>query len=568
MCATDLISGRRLRLWGPELKICPFDTGPDTLFVAYYASAEIGCFLALGWPVPARILDLFVEFRALINGWQPAAGYGLLGAMTHYGLAHMAPAEKQALRERILAGPPWSRDDRDAILDYCAEDVEALAALLPVMEPEIASSPLRFGQALLRGRYMAAAAAMERVGVPVDVGLLAQLRTHWKRLHRALIEAVDGAYGVYEHGHFRTALFEAMTAQRGYVWPRLPSGAPALDAETFRTMAGLHPVLEPLRQLRNTLGELRLHDLAVGPDGRNRVLLSAFRAKTGRNAPSSSKFIFGPATWVRFLIKPDPGTALAYIDWKAQEIGIAAALSGDDRLAAAVLSGDPYLAFAIGAQLAPPDATKATHGALRDRIKASVLGIGYGMSDATLARRLGVSNTEARMLLRLHDEAYPAFARWRENNFNAVLLGQTPQTMFGWQLHTTTNTKPNTLKNFPIQATGAEMLRLACCLATECGVRICAPVHDAILIEAAEDAIEAAVATARLCMAEASRVVLGGLEIGTDVKIVRPPHRYEDARGRDLFDRITGLLAGMTVETEVARKPPEEFNHLAKQLSV
>ena len=52
-------------------------------------------------------------------------------------------------------------------------------------------------------------------------------------------------------------------------------------------------------------------------------------------------------------------------------------------------------------------------------------------------------------------------------------------------------------------------------------------------------------------MAEASRVVLGGLEIGTDVKIVRPPHRYEDARGRDLFDRITGLLAGMTAEAGV-----------------
>ena len=205
--------------------------------------------------------------------------------MAHYGLAHMAPAEKEALRERILAGPPWSRDDRDAILDYCAEDVEALATLLPVMEPEIASTPLRFGQALLRGRYMAAAASMERVGIPVDVELLARLRTHWRGLQRSLIETVDGAYGVYEDGHFRTARFEAMAERRGYVWPRLPSGAPALDAETFRTMAGLHPELEPLRQLRNTLGELRLHDLAVGPDGRNRVLLSAFRGEDGPQRP-------------------------------------------------------------------------------------------------------------------------------------------------------------------------------------------------------------------------------------------------------------------------------------------
>ena len=307
-------------------------------------------------------------------------------------------------------------------------------------------------------------------------------------------------------------------------------------------MAGIHPELDALRMLRNTLGELRLHDLAVGPDGRNRVILSAFGAKTGRNAPSSSEFIFGPATWARFLIKPQPGMAIAYIDWKAQEIGIAAALSGDAKLAAAVLSGDPYLSFAIGAQLAPEGATKATHGDIRDRIKAWVLGIGYGMSDATLARRLSISITEARMLLRLYDEAYPAFARWRKNNLDAALLSQSQQTVFGWPLHSTIETKPNTLKNFPIQANGAEMLRLACCLATERGVRICAPVHDAILIEAAEEEIEDAVAMARQCMAEASRVVLGGLEIGTDVKIVRYPHRYEDPRGADLFGRIMGLL--------------------------
>ena len=278
-------------------------------------------------------------------------------------------------------------------------------------------------------------------------------------------------------------------------------------------------------------------------------MLSAFKAITSRNAPSSSKFAYGPATWVRLLIKPQPGLALCYIDWKAQELGVAAALSGNSKLAAAVLTGDPYIAFAIGAQLAPEGATKATHGALRDRIKASVLGIGYGMSDATLAHRLSVSHGEARLLLRLHDETYPAFARWRKNNLDRALLSQSQETVFGWTLRATAETKPNTLKNFPIQANGAEMLRLACCLATERGVRICAPVHDAILIEAAEEDIEDAVATARSCMAEASRVVLGGLEVGTDMKIVKYPDRYEDPRGRDLFDRIVSLLDKIDSET-------------------
>ena len=232
-----------------------------------------------------------------------------------------------------------------------------------------------------------------------------------------------------------------------------------------------------------------------------------------------------------------------------------------------MLSGDPYLSFAIGAQLAPEGATKATHGDIRDRIKASVLGIGYGMSDATLAHRLSISLTEARMLLRLHDETYPAFARWRKNNLDAALLSQSQQTVLGWPLHSTIETKPNTMKNFPIQANGAEMLRLACCLATERGVRICALIHDAILIEAAEEEIDSAVVTARLCMAEASRVVLGGLELDTDVKVVRAPDRYEDPRGRDLFNRITALLDQITSETGGNTTETQTNNPLEKQLS-
>ena len=67
MVALELRTGRLIRLWREELSSlsrAPFDTGPQTLFVAYFASAEIGCFKALGWPVPERILDLFTEFRA------------------------------------------------------------------------------------------------------------------------------------------------------------------------------------------------------------------------------------------------------------------------------------------------------------------------------------------------------------------------------------------------------------------------------------------------------------------------------------------------------------------------
>ena len=88
----------------------------------------------------------------------------------------------------------------------------------------------------------------------------------------------------------------------------------ALDDETFREMAKGYPAqVGPMRELRHTLGQMRLHDLAVGSDDRNRAILSAFRSATGRNQPSNSRFVFGPSAWLRSLISPEPGRALAYV---------------------------------------------------------------------------------------------------------------------------------------------------------------------------------------------------------------------------------------------------------------
>src|SRR5262249_21645951 len=76
--AWELRSGRRMRLWRDEFGTAPpYPTGPGALLVAYYASAEVSCHLALGWPVPERVLDLFTEFRNRTNGIPTGNGAGL-----------------------------------------------------------------------------------------------------------------------------------------------------------------------------------------------------------------------------------------------------------------------------------------------------------------------------------------------------------------------------------------------------------------------------------------------------------------------------------------------------------
>jgi len=188
MVAKELKSGQTWRRRRGEFDSTPpFSTDASTLFVAYYASAELGCFRALGWPTPARILDLFTEFRSLTNGLTTPAGNGLVGALIHFNLDTIGTLEKDTLRARILRGEPCCPE----FLDYCTTDTDALERLLPAMLPGI-----DLPRALLRGRYMAAAAAMEFNGVPIDVPTLTALRRHWHDIQDQLIRAIDVDYGV------------------------------------------------------------------------------------------------------------------------------------------------------------------------------------------------------------------------------------------------------------------------------------------------------------------------------------------------------------------------------------
>ena len=449
------------------------------------------------------------------------------------------------MRSLILSGGPWTNDQRQDILNYCKQDVVALSPLFNAMLKHNPWSDLRLNQALLRGRYMKAVGSMQHRGIPIDLKVLQNLDNHWEQIKIDLIETVNKDFGVYSDRVFKEVLFEAYLAQQNIAWPRLDSGRLMLDKDTFSTMSKRYPKVQPLHELRKTLSEFKLNKLEVGKDGRNRTLLSPFAAKTGRNQPSTAKFIFGPAKWVRGLIKPEIGMSLAYCDWSSQEIAIAAALSGDELLWKAYESGDPYIAFAIQAGLAPSDATKETHKVIRNRCKSVVLGINYGMSAYGIAQAAEIHILDAKSLLQKHRETYKKFWSWADNNKNIGLLGLKLETCFGWPIQVEAgHVKANTFLNWPMQAHGAEMMRIACVLAVERGLKLCAPIHDALLIEAQNDQIDADVTKLKECMSEASEGVLGNGKIcQVDAEIVKYPDRYMDEQGQEMWDKIMILLA-------------------------
>jgi hypothetical protein len=538
LVARELRSGRIVRLWRDEFgKYPPYPIGADSLFVAYYASAELGCHRALGWPMPARILDLFVEFRHRTNGGDTPAGRGLLGALAYFGLDHIGATEKHDMRALAMRGGPWTAEERAALLDYCQTDVDALARLLPAMAPHV-----DLPRALLRGRYMAAVSAMEHAGVPIDVAARDRLQQNWEPIQDWLIADIDAEYNVFDGRSFKQSRFEDYLARSGIPWARLDSGQLDLSDGAFRQAAKAYPSIAPLRELRGSLSEMRLSDLSVGHDGRNRALLSPFASRTGRNQPSNSKFIFGPSVWLRGLIKPEPGHGLAYIDWSQQEFGVAAALSGDLAMQAAYHSGDPYLTFAKQARAVPEDATKQSHEAQRELFKQCVLGVQYGMGPETLALRIGQPPIVARDLLQAHRETYRRFWAWSDAALDHAMLYGSLEAVFGWRINIGAGANPRSLRNFPMQSNGAEMLRLACCLGTERGIEICAPVHDAVLICAPQDRLEEEARRMQQAMAEASRTVLAGFELRSDVKAIQYPDHYMDGRGKVMWQRVWSLI--------------------------
>jgi hypothetical protein len=433
----------------------------------------------------------------------------LLRALAHYGIDGIGFGEKTYWRDLIMRGGPWTAEEQTGIQDYNESDPTAIDRLLPVMWSR---GDIDLPCALNRGRYMAAVARMEALGVPMDMERFNWLREHSEEIVDLLFTNLGPSYGVHTKDRtFNENLFRRYLADRQWTWPLLESGRLDLKDKTFKAMAEIHPELEPLRQLRYAQDKLKLGELLVGKDGFNRCWLNPFGSRTSRNQPSNTEFIFGPAIWLReFLIQPKKGYGLAYIDWEGQEFGIAAALSGDLAMQKAYNSGNMYFAFGKQAGIIPQDAVEENYKAERDRCKICVLGTQFGIGYRTLAERIGQPEITARELLRAHRKVYSTYWKWSDNRVYRTAASRRQDTVFGWTHRFLEVPKPNSARNFFMQANGAEMLRLACCYGTENGIQICAPVHDAVLITAPLEQLETDIARMQEYMEEASRVVLNG----------------------------------------------------------
>ncbi|MFT5467533.1 MAG: DNA polymerase-1 [Verrucomicrobiales bacterium] len=540
--ARELRSGKLIKLWlGDDPPAAPPFDVEKSIYVAYNAVAEALCHRVLGWPAPLNVLDLYAEFRNFVADRRQQLGVerlSLLDALKFFKLNCISASEKTMWRGLAIRGGPYTAEEKLGLLEYCREDVDGTVALFEKMR-----SHLDVPRALLRGRFAVCASKVQQHGIPLDEANLQHIQDHRECLRAGLIEDVDESYHVFENGKFSSCRFQRWAKSQRIPWPHHPSGKPVLDRDTFSDMAKLHPSVQPLHELRKTLSELNNQNLAVAPDGRSHVSPGVFGTLTGRNSPRASEFIFARAKWWRYLIQPSPAHVLLYFDWRSQEFAIAAALSRDEAMMAAYRSGDAYLGFGMACGAIPQGATKATHTKERQIYKVATLALQFGIGAEKLGLDLGGGPVAGVRMLERYRETFPDFTRWSEGQADKAALGGILQTPFGWRLVAdASNVKPRTFKNFPVQATGGDMMRIAVILMIQSGVKICAMVHDGFLIEAPVQDVEHVAWLADSCMREASRLALYGFEVDVDRDTFAD--RFRDPAGADMWRKIC-LLTGI-----------------------
>jgi hypothetical protein len=506
---------------------------------------EMACHHAIGWATPVHVVDLYAEFRVLTNDiWLPH-GSGLLGALAYFGREDGRVAEKAVNRALALRGEPYTPAEWKQLVAYCREDVndaEWLFSRVSIDEP----------RSLVRGRSTKALASYWQRGVPLDRRAYDGV-IHYRAeiLHEAVL-AANKTFCVFDKRDIlKQDLLEAEAKRLGIPWPRTSSGRLAQDADTLAELAAVYPEVEALAEEMKDRAQLKRPNITMAADGRNRVDLHPFGTDTGRSRHKND-FLFVNSSWLHHLAKPPRGYGLASSDFVREEIGIAAIQANDAAMLAAYESAeDLYIAAARQFGLVRDCAGAAEIKAARARAKTVMLASGYRSGAETLAARLRCTIVEAEDALARHRQTYHAFWKHADAVIEHAASTETLSTPMGWRITLRGNDlRPAKLQNWPIQATGADILLIAVSLAVERGVEVCATVHDSIIYQGEAREMRDVVATVEQAMCEASAACLGGYELRVESKVFAYPRRYQPDKGRALWHKALRVLRRHGIEIE------------------
>lgn len=516
------------------------------VFVAYALEAEHRSLLTLfdGRPPEYRGIDLYLEYRSLLNhnhalayGEQlidgkvvvtkPKLRRGFWEEEGEDDEAHHRPQHGLAAATFKLLGERIDTDEKDevrrliisadkAAIDAAASRIQAynlsdVTNLQRLTRAVAAEQRKHLGlnlsqwlpAAYSRADYAKRTARMVALGYPVNVEKLSRFQANTSAILEAAAFAVNEAAEVPPFRFVKRTkrwtltektMREWVTTQGKDRWRKTKGGALSLSKDAFADYfdsasdgvgGAFYRYLKTKQSLNGFLpGESKRGRFIdyLGSDDRVRPYFGIYGSQSSRSQPGAIGFIPLKAHWMRAFLEAPPGRALCGIDYSSQEFLIAAVLSQDKAMMRAYESGDVYLAFAKQAGLAPADATRETHEAVRNRSKSLVLGMSYDMGAKGLASRIGCTEKEAEDLIDVFFDTYPDYKEWKRQTEAEYRTEQHLTLPDGWPIHGD-NDNVRSVLNFPVQGHGAVVMRRAVALAQDAEHDVVFTLHDAVYME-------------------------------------------------------------------------------------
>ncbi len=427
----------------------------------------------------------------------------------------------------------FNQVDVDRAADYAAEDADVTLQLHEALWPRLTALPrLREVYEELEQPLVPVLYRMERFGVLVDRELLrkqsSELAVRMLELQALAHTEAGGAFNVDSPKQLQEILFGRLGIP---VIRKTPTGQPSTAEDVLEELAAAYPlpklILEyrGIAKLKSTYTD-KLPDQIDPQTGRIHTSYHQAVAATGRLSSSDPNLQNIPIRTpegrrIRQAFVAPPGYSLVAADYSQIELRIMAHLSGDASLLSA-FAEDRDVHQATAAEVFSVPLAGVTSDQRRSA-KAINFGLIYGMSAFGLARQLGIGRGEAQRYVDLYFERYPGVKRYMDETRQQARDAGYVETIFGRRLYLPEIQSRNqglrqsaerSAINAPMQGTAADIIKKAMITvdrwltSSAVPARLIMQVHDELILEVADGAVDAVVLQLRQHMARAAELAV------------------------------------------------------------
>jgi DNA polymerase-1 len=435
----------------------------------------------------------------------------------------------------------------DTQLAYAAKDVEILRRLFPILLKELNALGqtnsdnaylektrvaeifgLKNPVAIVEMAMVKETAKLEAHGFKVDTEYLNQaLKKLKKELQNRQIKFMMTHGKVDIFSPKQVALF--LTKRLKLKLPSTKKGNIATDDKSLSEYAENPVVAEiiRIRKLKKVFDKLAELKKFVREDGRVHPEFKQIGAKTGRMSSSAPNVQNIPRDLRKIFVAPE-GKKLVIADFSQIELRIAAEYVNEEKMIEAFQKGEDMHVLTASLVLGKPkeEVTKEE----RQLAKAMNYGLIYGISAkglmeyAKFGYGVDITVEEARKLIAKFFKAFPKFYEWHKSlrktlNEKGKVEGKT---MLGRNYVAETF---QDAANYPIQGTGADMLKLAVdifsyqCEIQGYGAKIVNLVHDEIVCEVPQEQAQEVAQLLKESMEFAGNLILKKVPVEADVSV-------------------------------------------------